>query len=178
VQIARNLAVRWLEGAPQVGIDPDVCVLCPPPPEGPLVESLCLWRPGTTRRISFEVVSRNHPHKDYVALHERYAAMGTRELVVFDPLLAARARSGARWRCSSGVATTRGARARGFRFGPAYSEVLDAWLLPREHHLDLASDRDGERRWRTEEEHQRAEKGASARRRRASAPPASSSSAA
>jgi len=160
VQIARNLAVRWLEGAPQVGIDPDVCVLCPPPPEGPLVESLCLWRPGHhPPRISFEVVSRNHPHKDYVALHERYAAMGTGELVVFDPLLAGpRALGGPvalqLWRRDDSGALERVH----FGSGPAYSEVLDAWLLPREHHLDLASDRDGERRWRTEEEHQRAEK--------------------
>ena len=30
--IARNLAIRWLETSPRVGIDPDVCVLDPPPP--------------------------------------------------------------------------------------------------------------------------------------------------
>ena len=144
VQVARNLAVRWLEDAPQVGIDPDVCVLCPPPPEGPLVESVCLWRSGHhPPRISFEVVSRNHPHKDYVAVHERYAAMGTGELVVLQ--LGRRDDSGALERVHFGP-------------GPAYSEVLDAWLLPREHHLDLADDRAGACRWQTEEEHQRAEK--------------------
>jgi hypothetical protein len=47
-------------------------------------ESLCCEAGAHPPRISFEVVSRNHPHKDYVALHERYAAMD-RELVVFDP---------------------------------------------------------------------------------------------
>ena len=31
--IVRNLAVRWLEEQPKVGVDPDVCVLRPPPPE-------------------------------------------------------------------------------------------------------------------------------------------------
>ncbi|HEY3235404.1 MAG TPA: hypothetical protein VGJ84_11875, partial [Polyangiaceae bacterium] len=47
VQVARNLAVRWLEQAPQVGIDPDVCVLCPPPPERGLVESMRFMGTGS-----------------------------------------------------------------------------------------------------------------------------------
>ncbi len=159
-QIARNLAIRWLESAPRVGIDPDVCVLYPPPPEGPLVESLCLWRPGHhPPRICFEVVSRNHPHKDYAAVHERYAAMGTGELVVFDPLLAGpRALGGPvalqLWRRDDSGALERVH----FGPGPAYSEILDAWLLPRELHLDLADDRAGTQRWHTEEERERAEK--------------------
>ena len=32
-RVARNLAVRWDEGHPQVGVDPDVCVLDPAPPD-------------------------------------------------------------------------------------------------------------------------------------------------
>src|SRR5688572_30409327 len=45
VQVARNLAVRWDEARPRVGIDPDLSVI-PRTPEGEALQSLCLWRPG------------------------------------------------------------------------------------------------------------------------------------
>jgi hypothetical protein len=84
LRIARNLAVRWVRAMPQVGIDPDVCVLDPPPREL-RVASLCLWKPGhAAPSVCFEIVSENHPHKDYRDVHERYAALGARELVVFE----------------------------------------------------------------------------------------------
>ena len=36
--------------------------------------SLCLWKPGhAPPTICFEVVSRNHPHKDYSEIQDRYA---------------------------------------------------------------------------------------------------------
>jgi hypothetical protein len=31
---ASDLAVRWIEEAPRIGIDPNVCVLEPAPPDG------------------------------------------------------------------------------------------------------------------------------------------------
>src|SRR5262245_36429958 len=46
VRVARNLAIRWLEERPQIGIDPDVCVLEPPPEGFDDLSSLCLWKPG------------------------------------------------------------------------------------------------------------------------------------
>src|ERR1041384_6726368 len=43
VAVCRNLAVRWNEENPAIGVDPDVCVLEPPPPEGDELMSLRLW---------------------------------------------------------------------------------------------------------------------------------------
>ena len=31
--VVRNLAVRWNESEPRIGVDPDVCVLSPSPPD-------------------------------------------------------------------------------------------------------------------------------------------------
>jgi hypothetical protein len=42
--------------------------------------------------------------------------------------------------------------------GPAYSEVLDAWLVPRERLLEIADDPHGRALWLTAEDHARAEK--------------------
>lgn len=168
--VPRNLALRWLESSPRIGIDPDVCVLDPPPPEVDELSSLCLWRPGhVPPAICFEIVSRNHPHKDYAELQDRYALVGTRELVVFDPWLAGpRALGGPvllqLWRRDPvGVLE----RVHGGN-GPVASEVLGAWLLPTPTTLEIADDRDGTRRWptwdeiavteRTAAEHERAEK--------------------
>lgn len=82
--------------------------------------------------LCFEIVSANHPHKDYVAIQDRYAAMGTHELIVFDPLLAGPKSLGGPvplqlWRREGGG----GGFAR-LHFGkdPVYSEVLDAGSSP------------------------------------------------
>src|SRR6478736_4719179 len=56
--VARNLAIRWLESHPAVGIDPDVCLLDPPPPEVESLSSLRLWIPShVAPPLAFEVVS-------------------------------------------------------------------------------------------------------------------------
>jgi hypothetical protein len=160
VMIARNLAVRWIQSIPQVGIDPDVAVIFPPPPDPARVDSLRLWEPGhVAPLLSFEVVSRNHPHKDYAGVHERYAAMGTQELVVFDPLLVGPRSLGGPvslqiWRRDASGILERVH----FGPGPYRSEVLDAWLVPDGPLLEIATDRDGEQRWLTPEESERAEK--------------------
>jgi hypothetical protein len=153
-KVARNLAIRWLENFPSVGIDPDVCVLDPPPPEVSELSSLCLWKSGhAPPSICFEIVSRNHPHKDYAELQDRYALVGARELVVFDPFLAGpralggplllqlwrRDRSGVLERVHAGSA-------------PVASEVLGAWLLPTATTLEIADDREGSKRWLTWDE--------------------------
>lgn len=52
VRVARNLAVRWVEEAPNIGIDPDVCLLEPPPENAEDLGSLCTWRPGQVPRLS------------------------------------------------------------------------------------------------------------------------------
>jgi Uma2 family endonuclease len=160
VQIARNLAIRWIERLPKVGIDPDVCVLRPPPPEAKRVESLKLWIPGhLPPPLCFEIVSKNHPHKDYAEVHERYAAMGSEEIVVFDPLLAGPKALGGPvslqvWRRDlSGVLDRVYAGA-----GPVYSMVLDAWLIVDRDLLGIADHADGAGRWLTTAESERAEK--------------------
>jgi Putative restriction endonuclease len=160
VMIARNLAVRWVQSVPQVGIDPDVAVISPPPPNQARIDSLRLWEPGhVAPLLSFEVVSRNHPYKDYAGLHERYAAMGSYELVVFDPLLAGPRSLGGPvslqvWRRDASGVLDRVY----FGPGPFRSEVLDAWLVPAGPLLQIASDREGAQRWLTPEERERAEK--------------------
>jgi hypothetical protein len=89
VAIARNLAIRFYQERPQLGIDPDLCVLVPPPPRFEELSSLCLWKEGhQAPPLCIEVVSRTHPNKDYTTIQDRYAAMGGQEVVIFDPLLA------------------------------------------------------------------------------------------
>lgn len=154
LRIARNLAVRWLEQHPSTGIDADICVLAPPPPPPDLDElgSLCLWKPGhTAPTLCFKIVSVNHPYEDYVALQDRYAAMGTHELVVFDPLLAGPQSLGGPvplqlwWRDAS-----RAFERVHFGDAPVYSEVLDAWVIADGRALFIADDRAGTRRWLNE----------------------------
>jgi hypothetical protein len=155
VRIAGNLAVRWIETAPRVGIDPDVCVLEPAPPERD-VTSLRLWQPGhVAPPLCFEIVSANHPHKDYREIQDRYAAMGTSELIVFDPLLVGPEALGGpvplqKW-SRKGDLFEREA----FGNAPVYSTVLGAWVLPRGERLHIADDREGTLLWRTAEEHAR-----------------------
>lgn len=156
--VARNLAVRWLEERPSIGIDPDICVIEPPPPGAERLSSLCLWKPGHYAPVlCVEVVSPNHPYKDYVEIQDRYAALGARELCVFDPLLAGPATLGGPvalqlWRRDA--LGTLGL----VHFGaePAFSEVLEAWLVPADAVLEIADDRAGKQRWLTGEEQERA----------------------
>jgi len=156
--VGRNLAIRWLEERPQVGIDPDVCLLAPPSPDFERLGSLCLWKPGhEPPPLCFEVVSSTHPNKDYTAIQDRYAAMGAFEVVVFDPqLIGPRSLGGPValqvWRCDSVGLLERVH----FGAGPAYSEVLDAWLVPEGGLLAISEDRTGSRRWLTGAERERA----------------------
>jgi Uma2 family endonuclease len=155
--VARNLAIRWLEEFPRTGIDPDVCVLEPPPPDFEDLGSVCTWREGhQAPRLCFEIVSASHPHKDYHAIQDRYAAMGTRELVVFDPLLVGPASLGGPaalqlWRRDPVGVFER------VHFGnqPVFSEVLDAWVRADGRRLAISDDRAGARRWPTGEEAER-----------------------
>ena len=152
--IARNLAVRWLETSPKVGVDPDVCALDPPPPEVSELEELCLWKAGhAPPTICFEIVTSDHPHKDYAELQDRYALVATRELVVFDPFLAGPSAFGGPvllqlWRRDK-VGVLERVHAGD---SPVASEVLGAWLIPTATTLEIADDRAGAQRWLTWEE--------------------------
>ena len=89
VFVARNLAVRWDPEHPKVGIDPDVCVLRPAPADALALTSLRTWEPSQNPPLlAIEVVSESNAAKDYTITPDKYAASGTGELWVFDPLLA------------------------------------------------------------------------------------------
>src|SRR5262245_53235788 len=80
LQVGRNLAVRWEEESRNIGVDPDIYVVEPAPPEGDSVKSLCLWQTGhVAPRIAVEIVSATNPRKDYETAPEKYAASGTGE---------------------------------------------------------------------------------------------------
>jgi Uma2 family endonuclease len=158
--VARNLAVRWLEARPAVGIDPDVCLLDPPPPEVETLSSLRLWMAGhVPPPLAFEVVSASHPYKDYVGIQERYATIGTRELVVFDPLLQGPKALGGPvlfqlWRRDTDDLFQRIYAGS----GPVFCETLEAWLGEGGGQLRISRDRAGRDRWLTEPEYERADK--------------------
>ncbi|MFZ5891151.1 MAG: Uma2 family endonuclease [Myxococcota bacterium] len=159
-RVARNLALRWLEQYPRTGIDPDVCLLRPAPPDFEELTSLRLWEPSRVPPLfCVEVVSSSHPYKDYLEIHERYAALGAYELLVFDPgMFGPNALGGPvplqLWRRDSIGAFER------VHLGsdPVYSEVLDAWISFVEHEFVISADRAGTQRWLTGEERERAEK--------------------
>jgi hypothetical protein len=153
-RIARNLAIRWLPEHPRTGIDPDVCVLLPGPDDFDDLASFRLWEPGRVPPpLAIEVVSESHPYKDYTAVHERYAALGAGELLVFDPLLLGPARLGGPVALQLWRRDVSGAFERvHFSSEPVYSEVLDAWLLAEGRTLHIADDRAGRYRWLTEAE--------------------------
>ena len=84
VQAGSELALRWDESNPGAGVDPDVYVVEPPPPEGDAVTSLKLWQTGHfPPLLCVEIVSPSRPGKDYTP--DRYALSGVGELWVFDP---------------------------------------------------------------------------------------------
>ncbi len=117
-----------------------------------------LWKAGhTAPPLSLEVVSDNHPYKDYVEVPERYAAFA-RELVVFDPrLIGPKALGGPYaiqvWARDGGVFERRYAGP-----GPVFCDTLSAWLLVDDGLPQIADDRAGQQRWLTQEDYQRTEK--------------------
>jgi hypothetical protein len=166
--VFRNLAVRVRRERPSVGFDPDLCFVEPAPPEAESLDSLCLWRPGhSVPRLTVEVVSPGHPHKDYVDIPARCASVGVQELIVFDPKLAGPASLGGPFLLQVWCRGSDGAFERVTAgSGPGWSQVLGAWLVPGEGGaLRVAEDPEGARLWlteleseRTEKEHERTEK--------------------
>jgi Uma2 family endonuclease len=162
--VARNLAVRWDEAHPKVGLDPDLCVISPRPPDADALTSLCTWRPGhATPALAVEVVSASHPYKDYVVAPEKYAACGVAELWIFDPHLEGPKHAGGPHRIQIW-------RRDGDEFarvfageGPAWSEAVRGWLFATSsagggERLRISDDEAGTRWWRTGEEAERAAK--------------------
>ena len=157
--VYRNLAVRVRSDRRNVGFDPDLCLVEPAPAEGNELDSLLLWRPDhRTPALVIEVLSPNHPTKDYAVAPEKCAAAGVGELVVFDPKLAG-PRSG------GGPHLLQIWRREGQGFSrvhagntPGFSPLLGAWWFPLEsgQRLGIAADADGGERWLTLEQAERA----------------------
>jgi len=162
-QVGRNLAIRWDPERPQFGVDPDVYVVEPPPPEGDEVTSLLLWESGHfPPLLAVEVVSARSQRKDYTRAPEKYALAGVGELWVFDPKHAAPPSLG-----PYRLQIWRRDEAGGERFervyageGPAYSPAVNAWLFAVDEgqKLRIADDEAGTHWWMTTEESERAAK--------------------
>jgi Uma2 family endonuclease len=90
-RVVHNMGIRWMKERPSIGVDPDVAVLRPAPPNDPDgdLSSVRTWEAGHTAPImAIEVVSKTNARKDYEVVPEKYDASGTQELCVFDPHLA------------------------------------------------------------------------------------------
>lgn len=161
--VVRNLAVRWDESEPRIGVDPDVCVLMPPPPsEGGDLRSVRTWVDGHAPPIlAIEVVSETNPHKDYTIAPDKYAASGTGELWVFDPLLAGPTTHGGPFRLQVWQRQADGDFTRIYAGpGPAFSPRLGAHLIATDEgrRLRVGDDPGASRLWLTGEEAERAAK--------------------
>jgi Uma2 family endonuclease len=161
--VVRNLAVRWDESEPRIGVDPDVCVLLPSPPsDGGDLRSVRTWVDGHTPPIlAIEVVSETNPHKDYTIAPDKYAASGTGELWVFDPLLAGPTTHGGPFRLQVWHRRSDGDFTRIYAGpGPASSPLLGAHLIATDEgrRLRIGDDPGASRLWLTGEEAERAAK--------------------
>ena len=122
----------WIESEPLVRISPDVYLLDQPPPR-PLPASWQTWLPGHhPPRLAFEIVSEGNWRKDYRNAPAKYAQLGTKELVIFDPEAAAGRVS--RFEERVALQVFRRDIDSGFTRiyyggGPTESEELAAWLV-------------------------------------------------
>jgi hypothetical protein len=164
----RNLALRWDPLHPGVGVDPDVYLVEPEPPGAVALTSLRTWLPGhVPPRVAVEVVSASTAAKDYLEGPRKYAASGTRELWVFDPMLHGPGDG------SPAFVLQVWGRDRLGRFrrvyagpGPARAQELGAWLVVTDVGtlLRVADDPHGVHLWPTAEEAERAAKEAAEQR--------------
>ena len=160
--VARNVAVRWDEEHPKIGVDPDLCILRPAPRDAEHVSSIRTWVPGHHPPVlAIEVVSEGNPRKDYSIAPDKYAASGTGELCVFDPMLAGPSSHGGPHRLQLWSRREDGALVRVYAGdGPVRSPVLGAWLVVVDEgrRLRIAEDEAATRFWMTAEEDERAAK--------------------
>jgi Uma2 family endonuclease len=158
--VFRNLAIRVRKDNPRVGFDPDLALIVPAPPDAAALSSLRLWEPRhAPPTLVVEVVSPGHPNKDYAETPDQCAALGVRELVVFDPLLVGpraigRAQRLHVWRRSDTGVFQRADSGD----GPYASETLGALLVVVDdgRSLRIADDAAGAHLWPTEAEAERA----------------------
>jgi hypothetical protein len=129
--VAGEVFFAWVPEAPNVRVSPDgfVCDDRKLPRRG----VVCTWKPGRRPpRFALEVVSEDRK-KDYLTAPQRYAALGTRELAVFDPAAVGGRRSIYKHPLTLFRRLADGSMRRVYEGnGPARSEELGAWLLKSE----------------------------------------------
>ena len=147
--ILANVALRWDQAHPGVGVDPDIMWLEPALPEGR--RSALSWEEGTgVPRLAVEVVGRDTAHKDYNYGPGKYAASGVSELWVFDPDGYGRRDDGDGPHVLQVWRRTRAGFQRVYAgAGPVRTEELDAWLVVSDDTLRVADDREGRALWPT-----------------------------
>lgn len=153
--VARNLACRWDPSDARIGLDPDLCIIEPPPPDLDTLTQLRLWEPGHAAPwLGVEVVSRSTASKDYLDAPVRYARAGVRELWVFDPLREGPTETGGPFVLQLWRREGEQMRRVYAGDGPARSPELGAWLVVTEggRRLRVADDEAGARLWPTEAE--------------------------
>ena len=122
----------WVEKEPLVRVSPDVYLLDDPPETYP--SSWQVWLPGhKPPRFAVEVVSAESARKDYFEAPLKYAQLGARELVIFDPEIAQGVVGGEDRRA---ITVYRREEDGGFvrvygGDGPAWSSELEAWVVVR-----------------------------------------------
>lgn len=159
LQVARNLAVRWVEARPSIGVDPDVCVIEPRTPEGEELTSLCTWLRGhRPPLLAVEVVSPSNAKKDYTLALDKYAASGVEEVWVFDAKRSGPCAHGGPFLLQVWRRDERGNFSRTYAGdGPAETAALRAWLVVTdEGRLRVSTDPDGADLWPTGTEAERA----------------------
>lgn len=148
--------LRWDASNPRVGLDPDIAVYEPPPPEYEGLRSVRTWVKGhEPPKLAIEVVSHTNSNKDYFAAPEKYTASGTGELWVFDPLLDGPKAHGGPFRIQVWVRQGEEEFVRTYAGdGPAFSPYLNAWLVPTDEgrKLRISDDQSANTFWPTKEE--------------------------
>ena len=131
VHVGSDQFFAWRQDEPLVRVSPDVYLLDDPPPR-PLPAMWQTWRAGhLPPRFAVEIVSGDGWRKDCQDNPPKYAQLGTRELVVFDPEAAAgTSRAPERIALQVFRRDPDGAFMRVYKGdGPARSEEIDAWLV-------------------------------------------------
>ncbi len=150
-----ELAFRWDQEEPGVGIDPDVYVaeMPPPPPNGD-IWSMRTWKEDHHPPIlAIEIVSHSRPKKDYSRAPERHDLLGTFELWVFDPNLYGYTKEQPSVLLQVFQRETNDRLVQTYAGeGPYRSDALDAWVMVIDGELIIANDREGKDRWPTLEE--------------------------
>jgi Uma2 family endonuclease len=147
--------VGWHPDDPTKVVAPDVYVL-PGVAPGEEFEFWKVWQTGIVPSFALEIVSKRKP-KDYVDAPKRYADLGVKELMIFDPRPR---KSGVRWQVYRRVARRGFVKVETTDADRVRSKVLGCWLrmvgTGKMLRIRLASDPHGDDLVPTAEEAERA----------------------